>query len=52
VRCVNLVITLTPYIIPSSSSLSQLRVKLTELQKLQSEYYEKAVERLKKHAED
>ena len=49
---VNLVITLTPYIISSSSSLSQLRVKLTELQKLQSEYYEKAVERLKKHAED
>ena len=49
---VNLVITLTPYIIPSSSSLSQLREKLTELQKLRSEYYEKAVERLKKHAQD
>ena len=49
---VNLVITLTPYIIPSSSSLSELREKLTELQKLRSEYYEKAVERLKKHAED
>ena len=49
---VNLVITLTPYIIPTSSSLSELREKLTELQKLKSEYYKKAVERLKKHAED
>lgn len=44
---VNLVIVLTPYIIPKSSNLSQIRELLSDLDNLQREYTLNAIKRLK-----
>jgi general secretion pathway protein D len=44
---INLVVLLTPYIIPKTSSLSDVRQKLVELEKIQEMYYREAVKGLK-----